>query len=126
MSNTFKKSLVELRIGAELQERPFCFCIGKDGFCAQLFAILQSHTFGASVMYQDFLDRRIRAYNGTVSLRGGRHSEADTPHATPYIAPRTMLPVDLPKHMMPCDINGARCFRADKAPDYSLSCISST
>src|SRR5438067_13430234 len=100
MSNTFKKSLVELRIGAELQERPFCFCIGKDGFCAQLFAILQSHTLGASVMYQDFLDRRIGAYNGTVSLRGGRLGEADTPHATPYIPPRTMLPVDLPKHLM--------------------------
>src|SRR5204862_5874634 len=100
MSNAFKKSLVELRIGAELQERPFCFCIGKDGFCAQLFAILQSHTFGASVMYQDFLDRGIRAYNGTMSLRGGRHSEADKPHATPYKAANTMLPGELPKHVV--------------------------
>src|SRR5438552_17491725 len=105
MSNTFKKSLVELRVGAELQERPFCFCIGKDGFCAQLFAILQSHTFGASVMYQDFLDRRIRAYNGIMSLRGGSHSEVDQPHATLHIALRTMLTVDLTNYLMPHDVD---------------------
>src|SRR5579875_1139216 len=52
---------------------------------------------------------------------GGCQRETDASHAAAHIAPHSLFPVHLSKHMVPHHIDRPRCLRPDKAANDALA-----